>query len=424
MTTYDTPPAVASSAARWVPKEAVRILDPAVGSGNLVAAVANDASRAWNITGWDIDRNILSCVRDRFAGHKHVKLQLRRGDFVTNSTHCQSFDCVIMNPPYAGKLAERRAIDLYSGRSLPEEAAFLIKGMRALRIGGRLIGILPEGLIASPMSAWFRKQLLTEGRIVAVHELPSRTFTADIRAYIVVIDKLPPRWPVRLLNHSLQKPQRFSLSKVDYAQCERLDFEFHAATNEYAKLVGRTSTTYGWLRLGDLATVIRGQVDSSKDTRDVLHSTNRAGLSWRVDVEKARLFADRPKAFPGDLIMQRVSRSALESLGILSGGAAATLSDCVIAISPYGGVDKYRLLFALRCLFTWPQMRRMLTQGSGAQYVLPRILEDLLVPYALASQYPKLYKAHRTAARRGELGAALRSEGRVHRRLNLHARSV
>lgn len=92
----------------------LRVLDPAVGEGELLASLLRQlpASRRVEVFGFDHDERALGVARERLSGlHKRATLHLERCDFLQvatgagglplfNTAAPAAFDLVIANPPY------------------------------------------------------------------------------------------------------------------------------------------------------------------------------------------------------------------------------------------------------------------------------------------------------------------------------------
>src|SRR5262245_20861936 len=95
----------------------LRVLDPAVGAGELLASLLKHLpkTRAVEVHGFDHDQRALDAARGRLVGlHKRASLRLECRDFLAYATSDQgvpfqslfnpeeppSFDLIIANPPY------------------------------------------------------------------------------------------------------------------------------------------------------------------------------------------------------------------------------------------------------------------------------------------------------------------------------------
>lgn len=93
---WHTPMAVARRLAHWIPK-GVRVLEPACGSGNLIAALLELGHDPALITGVELDPSWAQHARDRFQG----RVRIICGDFLALSTDTfGKVDVVLTNPPF------------------------------------------------------------------------------------------------------------------------------------------------------------------------------------------------------------------------------------------------------------------------------------------------------------------------------------
>lgn len=93
---WHTPDWIARRLAAWVPMGA-RVLEPACGAGNLIAALLRANPNA-NVTGIELDHAWAEHCRARFDG----AVKVIHADFKSDSWG--RFDCVLMNPPFENGL--------------------------------------------------------------------------------------------------------------------------------------------------------------------------------------------------------------------------------------------------------------------------------------------------------------------------------
>lgn len=125
-----TPMTVARRLARWVPK-GVRVLEPACGSGNLIAALLELGHHHKMILGVDLDPKWAASARARFEHHRSpgdgplTGVQVVQGDFLKlASLYKDHAQAVVMNPPF-------------------EDGGHVAFVERALEISTVVIGIFP-----------------------------------------------------------------------------------------------------------------------------------------------------------------------------------------------------------------------------------------------------------------------------------------
>jgi len=180
---HNTPPRLAAFVAEALVRAAadepvpgtLRVLDPAVGHGELILAVAGAlGDRPAEFHGFDTDAEALRSARRRLGHHGHGRpISLRRRDFLslaetpgTGDAQIRAgYDLVIANPPYvrtqvlgaASSVDLARRFDL-SGR-VDLHHAFLEAISRVLRPGGWAGVIVPNRFLCVRAGAALRRHL-------------------------------------------------------------------------------------------------------------------------------------------------------------------------------------------------------------------------------------------------------------------------
>ncbi|MDT5061718.1 MAG: type restriction enzyme protein [Acidobacteriota bacterium] len=110
----------------------------------------------------------------------------------------------ITNPPFGSVLTNNRVIEDFSSRdgvtrrngknikTIPQEVAFLNRCLEYLTPGGRLVSVVPDGVLANLSLQYVRDWLLRWGRLKAVVSLPQETFApygAGVKTSIIVLEK-------------------------------------------------------------------------------------------------------------------------------------------------------------------------------------------------------------------------------------------
>lgn len=108
----------------------------------------------------------------------------------------EMYDNVIMNPPYSMKFPEADDMPI-AGFKIPKSKAdygFVLKGLEHLKDGGRLIAILPHGvLFRGAGEGKIRKWLIREHLINAVIGLPDKLFlNTGIPVCLLILEKKSP----------------------------------------------------------------------------------------------------------------------------------------------------------------------------------------------------------------------------------------
>ncbi|MDO3175900.1 type I restriction-modification system subunit M [Mycobacteroides abscessus] len=178
------------------------VYDPTCGSGSLLLKAADEAPRGITIYGQEKDNATWALSRMNMILHGNEVADIRKGDTITSpqftkGDHLQTFDFIVMNPPFSVK-SWSHGLDKDYGRfefGRPPEKngdyAFLLHVIKSLKSTGKAAVILPHGvLFRGGAEATIRKQLLKRGYIKGVIGLPPNLFYGTgIPACIVVIDK-------------------------------------------------------------------------------------------------------------------------------------------------------------------------------------------------------------------------------------------
>jgi SAM-dependent methyltransferase len=402
MRRHDTPAPIAERIAGWIPGDAKRILDPAVGTGALLKPIM-DAGRTFDLVGVDVDGEALRAFRSSTAGERGVRATLINGNFLTVFSDAPLsssalFDCAVMNPPFDARHSVTIAIEQdrrVATIKVPVEAAFVARAAQLIRPGGRLLAIVPNSFVAGSASAPVREWLERHGTIDWVHELPAFSFPGlEVQPYLMMFERRELRAPIKLLNHRLTDPDELVLPRGSLTADRRLDYGFYAARSVLSKLQERS---HGWKRLGDIANVSRGTLPRAS-RRDLLHTTAYRQGVWLNNAPPRDTSAPEVIAREGDLLLSRVGRRAISSLGMFI-GAPATISDCVVRIRPDTGLPTTRLLFALRALWGTEGFSRLLEKGCGAKYVTVADVTECPVPLDLHLIAPKAFHRYVRALR-------------------------
>jgi tRNA1(Val) A37 N6-methylase TrmN6 len=404
---HDTPHDVASVLARHAPRTIRALLDPAVGTGNLIGPLCtrlkNQSTKVYCIDSDIVAVNSLSNGRHDLLPSR---AKLIHSDFLEWSTSRKlKFDCILMNPPFSATKANLHQLERPVGdcgtrtRSMPIEAAFLCRAIDLLEQHGRLLAIVPCSIVMSESMQWLRDEVLARGAIRFVHELPPRSFRGvESRMYLLVFVKGARQRQISLLNHDLLEPDHLKL-RLAKRPVSRLDFGYVNASlliDDLRKVKGLS-----WMPLGDVATVTRGDINSPKGPTCAVHSTDFRNGFWRASKrhDKSIVECDDRRLRRGDILMSRVGRNAHRSCGRGIGIKGMACSDCIIIVRPNRVRMGTRILFALRIVLSQPWAKPLVERGTGASYISHRSLLELPVPMGACERYPRLFKKFERAER-------------------------
>jgi adenine-specific DNA-methyltransferase len=191
---FFTPRETAALLAEMVPTsegQPWRLLDPGAGVGSLSAALVArwltaSTAKSMQISAYEVDVDLIAPLTATLDEATELAEGMGRDlrsfvyatDFVLNPPSEVS-NVVIMNPPY-GKLGaespERCALE---GGGEPIRitnlyAAFLVRAMRSLSSGGRLVAITPRSFANGPYFSDLRQDLLTRAGFERIHVFDAR----------------------------------------------------------------------------------------------------------------------------------------------------------------------------------------------------------------------------------------------------------
>ena len=178
------------------------VYDPTCGSGSLLLKAAAEAPRGITIYGQEKDNATWALSKMNMILHGSEDADIQKGDTLTSpqftrGSQLQTFDFVVMNPPFSYKSWSNGLENEYGrfefGRPPAKNGdyAFLLHVLASLKSKGKAAVILPHGvLFRGQAEATIRRQLLQRGYIKGIIGLPPNLFYGTgIPACIVVLDK-------------------------------------------------------------------------------------------------------------------------------------------------------------------------------------------------------------------------------------------
>ncbi|MEV8545085.1 N-6 DNA methylase [Streptomyces sp. NPDC051572] len=177
---YQTPEALALLMARLLPADVARVLDPACGSGTLLAAAARQGAQA--LFGQDSlpVQGQRTAVRLRIAAPE-AETAIRVGDSLRADAFPDvTVDAVLCNPPFADRDwgHDELAYDPRWAYGLPprfeSELAWVQHALAHLKPGGHAVMLLPPALAFRSSGRRVRAELIRGGALRAVVSLPAR----------------------------------------------------------------------------------------------------------------------------------------------------------------------------------------------------------------------------------------------------------
>jgi type I restriction enzyme M protein len=178
------------------------VYDPTCGSGSLLLKAAAEAPRGITIYGQEKDNATWALSKMNVILHGSEDADIEKGDTLTSPQftkggQLETFDFVVMNPPFSYKSWSNGLENEYGRFELGRppakngDYAFLLHVLKSLKSKGKGAVILPHGvLFRGHAEAHIRRQLLQRGYIKGVIGLPPNLFYGTgIPACIIVLDK-------------------------------------------------------------------------------------------------------------------------------------------------------------------------------------------------------------------------------------------
>ena len=192
-----------------------RVCDPAMGTAGFLKGVAayiyehfgdSELLKEENVryfstemfTGFDTDNVMIQIGAMNMMLHKVEDPHIERMDSISDeNTHRGEFSLIMANPPFAGGILDLGSVakDLVttSASSKKTELLFLALFTKMLRIGGRCLSIVPEGVLNNTGKSHdaIRRELVEKQRLEAVIYMPSGVFKpyAGVKTAILVFTK-------------------------------------------------------------------------------------------------------------------------------------------------------------------------------------------------------------------------------------------
>ena len=410
---HDTPLDIGRILARHAPRKVSSLLDPAVGRGALLEALLgslDDSIR--EIFCIDTNDSALKHVYDRFVPLFGHALKAIHSDFLEwhPSTFQQEdlrFDCVVMNPPFSGRLngwvqySQEEPSALEKPRPMPLEAAFVLKALSLLKKEGRLLSIVPGSLVSSEKMIWFRKLISDLGSVDYVYEMPKFSFKGvEARPYLVIITKGLKQGSIKLVHKNCEGLSNLVITKSELSRLRRYDYGFCQASRTY-ELLKTSFSDLKWSDFGDVIELHRGGICSPLGKRSAIHTTNYKSGFWRIKEKNPKIIQDKSVrgVKQGDLVIKRVGRNCAGSIGVPVDLKGLACSDCLFILRPKEGFDSIKILLALRFILCSTMGRSLLERGTGASYLTEATLKGLSIPVGIADRHVNLFRRYLRAIR-------------------------
>lgn len=406
MKLHYTPPHLIDIIRRHLPTKYDNILEPSCGEGALLNAIKPE--RLSSVTAIDIDPIPLSEVKEAFLGIDAIStcfLEWKTSD---------RFDLILMNPPFSGKKSNWVT---FKSKKMPIEIAFILKAINLCSEDGCIIAILPKSIISgqSEISLNSRKQLFEKLNLKYVYELNKFDFPKiEGQFYLLVAKKNHYQSKIKIRNsYKNEVVKTKSELKNDGL---RLDYSFISSKMNIEFLLANPDLNFTQLK--HRADIFRGEVTSPFNKSVVLHTTSykqhwNAGSSTIFNTHRNKIYTES-----GDILVKRVSRNCIRTVGINLIKRKQIPTDCVIVIRPKSQNDSYKILFSLRTIYSNELGESILQNGTGAQYLTLKDLRETEIPINLDSLYPQEFIKYVAAARKNKLIEMKRIETKIFMKLN------
>jgi hypothetical protein len=377
---FFTPRQLVEMAVRLVlPADGEVVLDPACGSGAFLWHAAMRAPCA--VHGIDVDgraaaaaRVLLALARRRKAPGPTAVVQI--GDGL--SAKLPRADVVLSNPPFAGEIIDAEvlsAFELGRGRArIARDWLFLERAISALRPGGRMAIVLPQGTVGGTAAAPARELLLRTCRVTAVIGLDPSMFMPHTqqRTCLVIatrreadVERPPPGETILMvvshrsghdrrgvplpsgdgqtgtdawstLDHDLgellSEMETGSGKSIRRITVEELGTDLSLSPQRFFTGTGASGTRLGDVVALGTAAVSAGHRGYLVDTGDVEQGLVRGDVARRGETEAG---SAKRLLFPGDVIVSRL-RPYLRQIGLIDRGLPSPLlgSTELLALRP------------------------------------------------------------------------------------------
>lgn len=370
------------------------VLEPAVGDGALLRALDENYRK---LVAFDISQENLDKV-STFANTS--KTQLLCADFLSSALDSH-YDLILSNPPFNNNLAHHVS---YNGRKMPVEAAFVLKCLDHLSLGGKAIFILPPSIMTGDKMKWLRIHLATHYKISSIYKLPKFSFSkVEGGFYVLCVER------VRESNYTLQlHSETHAKQFINSAQLHTYDYyldpDHLKRLITYKKHLARLGST----SLSEISKITRGTVGATGNIKSVYHSTD-----FKSHIATAKpldgLIKSSATLSKYDIVIKRVCRSASASFSVYIGPMDTPYSDCLIAISPLvkNKISSARLLLMLRVSVLLGADANFENSGSGANYISLGRLRTLEIPFSLFANDKKIVEKYSRFIFSGKITEAL-----------------
>lgn len=181
-------------------RDGMSLLEPCAGNGALLDQIINN-DKILQVTALELNRESVTSLKNKYL--KYDNITIVESDFALYDSDNQ-YDRIIANPPYGAyqtpnkrKVLKEQYPDLYAKETY---GIFLIKAMEMLKVGGKLVFIIPDTFMTLHMHEGLRKRLVHDYKIESITLFPSKFFPgvnfgyAGLSIISLVNEKAPKDW--------------------------------------------------------------------------------------------------------------------------------------------------------------------------------------------------------------------------------------
>lgn len=365
-------------------KNPSKIMDLGCGAGSLSLSAAGRWSDATFIT---VDKNtepysLAFFLKDGKRYSHHFSDVLSDSFFQEIGVIPGTLDIVLCNPPFISNNEKFRLTNVFEKiglqftekelSTLPVELLFISQGLLALKDGGRLALIVPDGIISGSRYSYFRRTLLQSHGVKSVIKLPQKMFHGtEAQAHIMIITKNS-----KVDNRIALKtfPANEDTIYINPEQAIRsLDYSYHHF-NAKASKVGKTMRDLG-------VKISRGKVSSKKAKLNpgvFFHIDNFVAnekyinLECSVEPDEENIFLQK-----GDIAISRVGRNFTKKIALIEGGCMP-ITDCVFKIEVRSDIREH--IFKYLTSEHGRLALSALSCGVSAKHISMQSLYELIIP--------------------------------------------
>lgn len=361
-------------------------MDLGSGSGALSLSAAKKWKAADFITVDKITKPYdIESFFDNNSRHSHFFSDVLSNTFFDDiNIKPETLDVVLCNPPFISnnKITFFNVFDkvglLFSEkekRLLPVEAFFISQGLLALKEGGEMGLIVPDGIISGKKFIFFREALLKSHAIKTVIKLPPNGFHGtDAQAHIMIIEKNNEKKNKTVLKKISFENDFFSDIIIDEKDAVRsLDYSYHEYF-KHSKVRGLSLRALG-------VKISRGKA-CSKEAKIMpgffLHTNNFPSSIDHIDVyDIENKNSNHVFVSEGDIVMARVGRNFYHKIALISSGNCP-ITDCIFKID--APVIYRKIIFDFLKSDIGTKALLSISHGVSARHISMQSLYELIIP--------------------------------------------